>query len=302
MEDRDLSPKKSYLQTFKSGVSRFIKEELKTNQKLNSMSSDRTIDGFINPTIYANADRSRLIAVCGIKSDEATYNKGLGKLLNTVSGDSLFVYKKQYRDLSVRVESEDNLRLNTLKLRGTSNGADVFKIEYSKSKSIESASISMDISKDFIESGYGTDLFNSVWKKTLLSCLMPDPSEEKKVVDTIAAKLKAFGAVIYKGDIGVDAISGYRDLQGRSEEEVIFPFLHQSELESLNKLTRQNDLGAARINAALFYGPTGNGKTLMAKALSNNSDIKFIYLPLSKVFSKYYSESPKRILTLSILS
>jgi len=45
----------------------------------------------------------------------------------------------------------------------------------------------------------------------------------------------------------------------------------------------------------LFFGPPGTGKTLLASALAGKLNATFFNVPVSKVLSKYFGESPKII-------
>jgi SpoVK/Ycf46/Vps4 family AAA+-type ATPase len=48
----------------------------------------------------------------------------------------------------------------------------------------------------------------------------------------------------------------------------------------------------------LFFGPPGTGKTLLASALAGKLNATFFNVPVSKVLSKYFGESPKIISSL----
>lgn len=53
--------------------------------------------------------------------------------------------------------------------------------------------------------------------------------------------------------------------------------------------------GVKPIKGMLLYGPPGNGKTLIAKAIANESGAEFIPISVKDIASKYYGDTEKRI-------
>lgn len=110
---------------------------------------------------------------------------------------------------------------------------------------------------------------------------------------TLTDQLKSLGLEIYQSDINMHSLGGYRDIKDRVEREIFTPFMHKDILNSIRKLTRtnlKNDL-----NSALFYGEPGTGKTMMAKVISNENKLNFIYMNISQIYSHWYGDSPKRM-------
>ena len=110
---------------------------------------------------------------------------------------------------------------------------------------------------------------------------------------TLTDQLKNLGLEIYQSDINMHSIGGYQDIKDRIEREIFTPFMHKDILNSIRKLTRtnlKNDL-----NSALFYGEPGTGKTMMAKVISNENKLNFIYMNISQIYSHWYGDSPKRM-------
>jgi DNA polymerase III delta prime subunit len=54
-------------------------------------------------------------------------------------------------------------------------------------------------------------------------------------------------------------------------------------------------LGIDAPKGVLLHGPPGSGKTLLAKAIANESDAYFIFINSPEIMSKYYGESEKKI-------
>ncbi|MCL4397154.1 ATP-binding protein [Candidatus Parvarchaeota archaeon] len=105
--------------------------------------------------------------------------------------------------------------------------------------------------------------------------------------------LKGLGLEVYNSDINMKAVGGYNDIKDRIEREVFTPFAHKDILEEIRKLTRITKKNET--NSALFYGEPGTGKTLMARVISNENKLNFIYMNISQIYSHWYGDSPKRM-------
>ena len=81
-------------------------------------------------------------------------------------------------------------------------------------------------------------------------------------------------------------IAGLDDVKEEILEAVIYPFQHAKTYERFRL-----DAGGG----VLMYGPPGNGKTLIAKAVAGELDAAFIHVELSRIKSKYVGETAKNL-------
>ena len=81
-------------------------------------------------------------------------------------------------------------------------------------------------------------------------------------------------------------IGGLKDAIQRIREMVELPLKHPELFDRL---------GIEPPKGVLLYGPPGCGKTLLAKAVANESDAKFYAINGPEIMSKYYGESEQRL-------
>ena len=86
--------------------------------------------------------------------------------------------------------------------------------------------------------------------------------------------------------ISYNDIGGLKHAISKIREIVELPFKHP---EIFRKL------GIEPAKGVLLYGPPGCGKTLLAKAVANESDAAFFYIAGPEIMSKYYGEAEKRL-------
>ncbi len=89
-----------------------------------------------------------------------------------------------------------------------------------------------------------------------------------------------------KPEVTYEDIGGLRDVIDKVREMVELPLKHPELFEKL---------GIEPPKGVLIYGPPGCGKTLIAKAVANESNANFITINGPEIMSKYYGESEQRL-------
>jgi transitional endoplasmic reticulum ATPase len=77
-------------------------------------------------------------------------------------------------------------------------------------------------------------------------------------------------------------VGGLDDAKRTLEENIKFPQVFPDLFQKFN---------ARRTHGILLYGPPGCGKTLLAKALANESNMNFIYIKAAEVLNRWLGES-----------
>lgn len=85
------------------------------------------------------------------------------------------------------------------------------------------------------------------------------------------------------GSLNVGGLNG--ELQ-RLREIIVLPIIHPELVKRL---------GLYPPRGVLLHGPSGNGKTLIGKAIASETGLHFIYLAGPEILSKYVGESEQRI-------
>ncbi|MDQ1343872.1 MAG: hypothetical protein QG650_592 [Patescibacteria group bacterium] len=118
-------------------------------------------------------------------------------------------------------------------------------------------------------------------------------------------RLRDYGVMVYEKDPGAEKESlenlyveegfvGYEDIKEEVATNVVFPWERREEYLDVSRKE------FARIkniipNAALFEGPPGTGKTTCAKIIGRHLGYPFVYVPIAKIMSKWYSEAEARL-------
>ncbi len=87
-------------------------------------------------------------------------------------------------------------------------------------------------------------------------------------------------------DIGWDDVGGLEDLKQELREAVEWPLKYPKLFEKA---------GIRPLNGILLFGPPGCGKTLLAKAIANESQSNFIAIKGPEIYSKWVGESERAI-------
>ncbi|HWP93481.1 MAG TPA: CDC48 family AAA ATPase [Thermodesulfobacteriota bacterium] len=83
-----------------------------------------------------------------------------------------------------------------------------------------------------------------------------------------------------------DDVGGLEDIKQKLTEAVIWPLKYKQLFEAT---------GTRAPKGILLHGPTGTGKTLLAKAIANQSGVNFISVKGAELLSKYVGESEHAI-------
>jgi len=89
-----------------------------------------------------------------------------------------------------------------------------------------------------------------------------------------------------KPDIKFDQIAGLENVKEEIRLKVIYPFDHKDAAERFKK-------GAG--GGILLYGPPGNGKTMIAKAIATELDAYFFNIKSSDIMSKWVGEAEQNM-------
>jgi transitional endoplasmic reticulum ATPase len=89
-----------------------------------------------------------------------------------------------------------------------------------------------------------------------------------------------------KPNVKLEDIGGLDEVKRELEEAIILPIKRKDIYERM---------GIEPVKGVLLVGPPGTGKTMLAKAIANESGINFIYVNGPEIFSKWVGESEKAI-------
>ncbi|CAL9516429.1 ATP-dependent zinc metalloprotease FtsH [Streptomyces sp. enrichment culture] len=87
-------------------------------------------------------------------------------------------------------------------------------------------------------------------------------------------------------NLSFEDFGGYSDIVTRARELIELPLKYHDAL---------NEIGARPIKGVLFSGPSGTGKTLLARIIANHADAVFYAINGPEVLSKWYGQSEEII-------
>ena len=126
----------------------------------------------------------------------------------------------------------------------------------------------------------GNNIIFSVVKVTPHSVVKIDQDSHLSIVATTSVKRSKMSEITY------EQIGGLKDELRRLREIVELPLRHPQVFARL---------GIEPPKGILLHGPPGCGKTLLAKALANESEISFLSLDGPEIMNKYYGETEARL-------
>lgn len=138
---------------------------------------------------------------------------------------------------------------------------------------------------DFFEPGFG--MFGAGELKFIIVSTMPKGVcrvTDRTVVELLPEAVKVAEERI--PEVTYEDIGGLSDAVRKVREIIELPMKHPELFERL---------GIDPPKGVLLYGPSGTGKTLLAKAVANESNAYFITINGPEVMSKFVGEAEKRI-------
>ncbi|MFQ6011282.1 MAG: AAA family ATPase, partial [Nitrososphaerales archaeon] len=126
----------------------------------------------------------------------------------------------------------------------------------------------------------GNSILFSVVKVTPHSAVKIDQDSHLSIIDSPSVKRSKMSEITY------EQIGGLKDELRRLREIVELPLRHPQVFARL---------GIEPPRGILLHGPPGCGKTLLAKALANESEASFLSLDGPEIMNKYYGETEARL-------
>jgi len=129
-----------------------------------------------------------------------------------------------------------------------------------------------------------------VWKNLVVVKIIPqgfvmcsDYTIVEITYDSKAYLLKEKGAV---KDVSYEDLGGLKNITRKIREMIELPLKYPEVFKRL---------GIDPPRGILFYGPPGSGKTLLARAIANETKANFICLNGPEIIDKYYGESERKL-------
>ncbi len=287
------------LYTSRKEIEELIKEN-KNNKKLNEIIKSKGVklEELLNTETEIEYD------TLDIKTSYYTrnYKNNIVNLINAIEEIKEFS-KSAYR--KIRFDIQNNLNDESYYIAAfNEKDENLFYFRLSKGifddKELKHVFLSTGIYKNFAEKqSFARELFSILNEKVVIKDIENTYKDlliegaDSENAGSLTDMLKGLGLEVYNSDINMNAVGGYNDIKDRIEREVFTPFAHKDILNEIRKLTRITKKNET--NSALFYGEPGTGKTLMARVISNENKLNFIYMNISQIYSHWYGDSPRRM-------
>ena len=131
--------------------------------------------------------------------------------------------------------------------------------------------------------------------KNLRKIRMEKAEKLIKMADSMPSAIKEgereekIAQLLEKPKITFNDVAGLNEVKEKIKDLIITPFLYP---ETAKKWRVKTGGGV------LLYGPPGNGKTLLAKAVAGELEADFFYIKASDIMSKWVGESEKKVASL----
>ena len=100
-------------------------------------------------------------------------------------------------------------------------------------------------------------------------------------------------SLIRKSDVSFATIAGLDAVKKVLNEAIVLPNLRPDLFTGIRSPHKGKYYNIIFFLGILFYGPPGNGKTLLAKAVANQSKCCFFNMSASSLVSKHFGEGEK---------
>lgn len=198
---------------------------------------------------------------------------------------------KNYIEARVALDPEGTNTIFTA--RNHITGKEIFRIEYYKKHQGDFGSLKFIFDSELAERDLSlpSRMYSYIWRSVVANGKRLRAFGNKGEAN---GEAEALGLKIYKGNLKIEDIGGYEPIKEKIDRDIFLPFLRRDSLDKIIAKTRKPGFEPI-LKPVLFYGPSGTGKTLMARGIAGNDGMDMIYFSLSDMFTKWYGESAKKL-------